>query len=434
LDIEDKEVWSTFQMIAKLPQECLGAYIISMASKVSDILAAIFLQKEAGIKTYLRVVPLFETLSDLQNAHQVIKSLYNIAWYLKKFKRHQEVMIGYSDSSKDAGKLAASWAQYKAQENLQSVSDKHKVKLTLFHGRGGSVGRGGGPIYSALLSQPPGTVNGRTRVTEQGEIIQQKYSTESLAEHTLGTYIASVLEATLIPPTRPKKSWRGLMDDMSKDSSAAYRSHIQDSNFLRYYRTITPQKILDQLSIGSRPTKRKKGDEIENLRAIPWVFSWTQIRFILPAWLGTLEGLELAKKGKNKVILKDMLSKWPFFYAMMDMLDMVITKTDLRVIQFYEECLGDKELQNIGNKLRRQLLSLIHINKTLIPKYILEQRKSYRESIRIRNTYAETLNLLQADIKRKFNKNSLKDKNKKILKDAMLVTIAGISADMKNTG
>jgi len=434
LDKEDKEVWSTFQMIAKLPQECLGAYIISMASNVSDILTVMFLQKEAGIKTYLRVVPLFETLSDLQNAPQVIKSLYNISWYLKKFKHYQEVMIGYSDSSKDAGKLAASWAQYKAQENLQSVSDKYKVKLTLFHGRGGSVGRGGGPIYSALLSQPPGTVNGRTRVTEQGEIIQQKYSTESLAEHTLGTYIASVLEATLIPPARPKKSWRRLMKDMSETASTAYRSRIHDPNFLRYYRTITPQKILDQLSIGSRPTKRKKGDEIENLRAIPWVFSWTQIRFILPAWLGTLEGLELAKKGKNKIILKDMLNNWPFFYAMMDMLDMVLTKTDLRVIQFYEECLGDKELQNIGNKLRRQLLSLIHINKTLIPKYILEQRKSYRESIRIRNTYAETLNLLQADIMKKLKVTNLRNTDRKLLMDAMMVTIAGISAAMKNTG
>ena len=177
------------------------------------------------------------------------------------------------------------------------------------------------------MSQPPGTVNGRTRVTEQGEVIQQKYSTESLAEHTLGTYIASVLEATLIPPTRPKKSWRGLMNNMSEASSAAYRSRIHDPNFLRYYRTITPQKILDQLSIGSRPTKRKKGNEIKNLRAIPWVFSWTQIRFILPAWLGTLEGLELAKKGKNKIILKDMLNKWPFFYAMMDMLDICLLYT-----------------------------------------------------------------------------------------------------------
>jgi len=434
LDKEDNEVWSTFKMIAKLPRECLGSYIISMASNASDILSVMLLQKEAGMKSCLHTVPLFETLYDLENAHRVIKNLYNISWYLKHFQHRQEIMIGYSDSSKDAGKLAASWAQYKAQENLQLVSDKHKVKLTLFHGRGGSVGRGGGPIYSALLSQPPGTVNGRTRVTEQGEIIQQKYSTESLAEHTLGTYIASVLEATLIPPTRPKKSWRGLMNDMSEASSTAYRSRIQDPNFLRYYRTITPQKILDQLSIGSRPTKRKKGDEIENLRAIPWVFSWTQIRFILPAWLGTLEGLELAKKGKNKIILKDMLNNWPFFYAMMDMLDMVLTKTDLRVIQFYEECLGDKELQNIGNKLRRQLLSLIHINKTLIPKYILEQRKSYRESIRIRNTYAETLNLLQADIMKKLKVTNLRNADKKLLMDAMMITIAGISAAMKNTG
>ena len=227
LDKEDKEVWSTFQMIAKLPQECLGAYIISMASNVSDILAVMFLQKEAGIKTYLRVVPLFETLSDLQNAHQVIKSLYNISWYLKKFKHHQEVMIGYSDSSKDAGKLAASWAQYEAQENLQSVSDKHKVKLTLFHGRGGSVGRGGGPIYEALLSQPPGTVNGRTKVTEQGEIIQQKFGTESLAEYTLGTYIGSVLAATLSPPMKPKENWRKLMNDMSVVASYAYRYNLK---------------------------------------------------------------------------------------------------------------------------------------------------------------------------------------------------------------
>jgi len=224
------------------------------------------------------------------------------------------------------------------------------------------------------------------------------------------------------------------MNSMSEASSSAYRSHIHDSNFLRYYRTITPQKILDQLSIGSRPTKRKKSDEIENLRAIPWVFSWTQIRFILPAWLGTLEALKLAEKGQNNKILEDMLNNWPFFYAMMDMLDMVLTKTDQRVIQFYEECLADQELKNVGEKLRKQLLSLIYLNKKLIPTHILEQRKSYRESIRIRNTYAETLNLLQADIMRKLNKNNLKSKNRKILRDAMLVTIAGISAAMKNTG
>jgi len=435
LDKEDNEVWSTFKMIAKLPRECLGAYIISMASNASDILSVIVLQKEAGMKSCLHTVPLFETLYDLQNAHRVIKNLYNISWYLKHFQHKQEIMIGYSDSSKDAGKLAASWAQYCTQEKLQSVSNKYKVKLTLFHGRGGSVGRGGGPIYEALLSQPPGTVNGRTKVTEQGEIIQQKFGTESLAEYTLGTYIGSVLEATLSPPMKPKENWRKLMNDMSVVASYAYRYNLRkDKNFLRYYYHVTPQKILEHLFIGSRPSKRNKSKDIKNLRAIPWVFAWTQIRFILPAWLGTLEGLKLAERGQNNKILKDMLNNWPFFYAMMDMLDMVLTKTDQRVIQFYEECLADQELKNIGEKLRKQLLSLIYLNKKLIPTHILEQRKSYRESIRIRNTYAETLNLLQADIMRKLNKNSLKDKNKKILKDAMLVTIAGISAAMKNTG
>ena len=435
LNKEDREVWSTFKMIAKLPQECLGAYVVSMASKVSDILAVMVLQKEAGVKNCLRVVPLFETLKDLQYANQVIKDLYDIPWYLKYFHYNQEIMIGYSDSSKDAGMLAAGWAQYCAQEKLQNISNQYKVNLTLFHGRGGSVGRGGGPVYAALLSQPPNTVNGRTRVTEQGEVIQQKYSTESLAEYSLGTYIGSVLEATLKPPVKPKQKWRQLMNDMSKVSSNAYRQYlIEDSNFLKYFNTVTPQKVLEKLFIGSRPSRRKKSQDIKNLRAIPWVFAWTQIRFILPAWLGTLEALEVAAKNNNKNTLKDMLNKWPFFYAMMDMLDMVLAKTDQRVIQFYEECLADQDLKNTGKKLRKKLSSLIYLNNKLVPKHILNQRKAYRESIRIRNTYAETLNLLQADIMKKLNKTNLNNKKRTILMDVMLVTIAGIAAAMKNTG
>ena len=411
-DKEDKETWSTFKMISKLPRECLGAYIISMSSKASDILTVVVLQKEAGMKSCLRTVPLFETLSDLENAHHVMQEIYKISWYLKYFKNKQEVMIGYSDSSKDAGKLAASWAQYCTQEKLQGLSNKYKVDLTLFHGRGGSVGRGGGPIYEALLSQPSGTVNGRTRVTEQGEIIQQKYATESLAEYTLGTYIGSVLEATLAPPIKPKQNWRELMNVMSKISTSAYRNNFTNEDFLRYYFEITPQKVLEQLSIGSRPAKRNKSKDIKSLRAIPWVFAWTQIRFILPAWLGMYEALNFVAT-KNKNTLKEMLNHWPFFYAMMDMLDMVLTKTDQRIIKFYEECLGDKDLKNIGEKLRKQLSSLIYLNKKIIPNYILEQRKEYRESIRIRNTYAEVLNILQADIMKKLNKTNLKIKIRK---------------------
>ena len=433
-DKEDKETWSTFKMISKLPRECLGAYIISMSSKASDILTVVVLQKEVGMKSCLRTVPLFETLSDLENAHHVMQEIYKIPWYLKYFKNKQEVMIGYSDSSKDAGKLAASWAQYCTQEKLQELSNKHKVDLTLFHGRGSSVGRGGGPIYEALLSQPPGTVNGRTRVTEQGEIIQQKYATESLAEYTLGTYIGSVLEATLAPPIKPKKNWRKLMNTMSTVSTNAYRNNFFNKEFLRYYFNITPQRLLEQLSIGSRPSKRNKSKDVKSLRAIPWVFAWTQIRFLLPAWLGIYEALNFAIKNKNINVLKDMLKKWPYFYAMMDMLDMVLAKTDQRIIKFYEECLGDNNLKITGEKLRKQLSTLIYLNRKIIPNYILEQRKEYRDSIRKRNTYAEVLNILQADIMKKLYKKKSKIKDKKLLIDAMLVTIAGIAAAMKNVG
>ena len=435
LDADDRETWTTFKMISESPRECLGAYVISMASKVSDILVVMLLQKEAGIKSCLRIVPLFETLSDLQNSHIVMENLFKHSWYVNYFKKNQEIMIGYSDSSKDAGKFAASWAQYCAQEKLGNIATKYKIQLTLFHGRGGSVGRGGGPVYAALLSQPPGTVNARTRVTEQGEVIQQKYGSESLAEYSLGTYIGAVLEATLSPPIQPKKKWRNLMDEMSILSSESYRGYLNNNkNFLRYFDEVTPKNILDKLYIGSRPSKRKKSQDIKDLRAIPWVFAWTQIRLVLPAWLGTTEALQLASRGKNKLILKDMLYRWPFFYEMMDMLDMILTKTNQRVIEYYEECLADNDLKKIGRNLRKNLSLLIDLNKKLIPSHILNQRKEFRKSILIRDTYAEILNLLQANIMFRLSKKNIDKKQKEILMEAMIVTISGISAAMKNTG
>ena len=431
----DKETWETFKMIANTSNEFLGAYVISMTSKVSDILAVLLLQKEAGVKNPLRIVPLFETLSDLQNSSKIVDNLFKNRWYTNIFSNEQEIMIGYSDSSKDAGKFAASWAQYCAQEKLCSVANKHKIKLNFFHGRGGSVGRGGGPVYAALLSQPPGTVMGMTRVTEQGEVIQQKYGSESMAEYSLGTYIGAVLEATLSPPSKPSKEWRALIDSMSVISSKAYRHYLlEDEDFLKYFDKVTPKNIIGKLYIGSRPSKRNASKDIKSLRAIPWVFAWTQIRMLLPAWLGTYEALNFASKGKNKKILDEMIKNWPFFYEMMDMLDMVLIKTDQRVIRYYEECLATPELKKIGNELRAKLTELIEINKKIIPNNIINQRKAFRKSIKLRNTYAEILNLLQADIMKRLNKKNINKKSKKILMDAMIVTISGISASMKNTG
>ena len=431
----DKETWETFKMIANTSNEFLGAYVISMTSKVSDILAVLLLQKEAGVQNPLRIVPLFETLSDLQNSSKIVDNLFKNRWYTNIFSNEQEIMIGYSDSSKDAGKFAASWAQYCAQEKLCSVANKHKIKLNFFHGRGGSVGRGGGPVYAALLSQPPGTVMGMTRVTEQGEVIQQKYGSESMAEYSLGTYIGAVLEATLSPPSKPSKEWRALIDSMSIISSKAYRHYLlEDEDFLKYFDKVTPKNIIGKLYIGSRPSKRNASKDIKSLRAIPWVFAWTQIRMLLPAWLGTYEALNFASKGKNKKILDEMIKNWPFFYEMMDMLDMVLIKTDQRVIRYYEECLATPELKKIGNELRAKLTELIEINKKIIPNNIINQRKAFRKSIKLRNTYAEILNLLQADIMKRLNKKNINTKSKKILMDAMIVTISGISASMKNTG
>jgi Phosphoenolpyruvate carboxylase len=222
------------------------------------------------VKKLLRIVPLFETLNDLDNAHKIIENLFKQKWYNQLFNHQQEIMIGYSDSSKDAGKFAASWAQYCSQEKLSEIAKKYKVSLNFFHGRGGSVGRGGGPVYAALLSQPPGTIKGMTRVTEQGEVIQQKYGSESMAEYSLGTYIGAVLEATLSPPQKPKKEWRDLMNKMSKISSNAYREYLlNDKNFLKYFDSVTPNKIIGKIFIGSRPSKRNSSQDIKSLRAIP---------------------------------------------------------------------------------------------------------------------------------------------------------------------
>jgi phosphoenolpyruvate carboxylase len=334
---DQQELIDTLRVCAELPADGLGAYVISMASCPSDVLAVRLLQKEAGIKKPLRVVPLFETLADLNNSADVMDRLLSIPWYKADIQGDQEVMIGYSDSGKDAGKLAASWAQYKAQEALLNIAKKHDVRINLFHGRGGSAGRGGGPVEHALLAQPPGTVNRRMRVTEQGEVIQQKYSIPEAAVHNLMQYTTAVAEATMAPPPAPKAAWRDLMEAMSEISCSEYRGIIRDQeNFVEYFRQVTPEQELSRLYIGSRPAKRKAGGGIESLRAIPWVFAWTQVRLMLPAWLGTGSALKWVVDKGNERQLQEMIEQWPFFYFFMDMLDMVLSKADLRVAEYYD--------------------------------------------------------------------------------------------------
>jgi len=433
---ENKEVWSTFQALAQEPTECLGAYVISMTTSASDILSISFLQKEAKIKEKLRVVPLFETLDDLINAKSIMENLFSRAWYRKLIKNKQEVMIGYSDSSKDAGKICASWHQYKAQEQIIKLAKKYGIQVVFFHGRGGSAGRGGGPIQATLRSQPPNSVNGKIRITDQGEVIQQKYGYEPLAKYNLCSYIGAVTEATLNPPPVPKNNWRKLIEKMSDISKSSYRKNInQSSEFIKYFKTVTPHVALGKLSIGSRPSKRKNVDNIKSLRAIPWVFAWTQIRLMLPAWLGSAEALRYANIKQFRKTLYEMEKNWPFFNSMLDMLDMVISKADPDISKIYEEYLADEKLKRVGQKLRFQFKVIKELNKKITPKEIIKLRKEFRSSVIVRNIYSEVLNIIQPIVISKIKKNKNKNKKyKKYLNDSLLTSIAGISAAMKNTG
>ena len=431
---ENNEVWSTFKVLADEPSECLGAYVISMTTSVSDILSVSFLQKEAKINNKLRVVPLFETLDDLINAKSIMESLFSKKWYRKLINNKQEVMIGYSDSSKDAGKICASWHQYKAQEEIVRLGKKFDVNVTFFHGRGGSPGRGGGPIQATLRSQPPGSVNGKIRITDQGEVIQQKYGYEPIAEYNLCSYIGAVTEATLNPPPTPKQNWRSLIEKMSDISKSSYRKNInQSSEFIKYFKTVTPSAALGKLSIGSRPSKRKNVDNIKSLRAIPWVFAWTQIRLMLPAWLGSAEALRYAYIKKFRRTLIDMEKNWPFFNSMLDILDMVITKADPDISKIYEKYLADDALKKIGKKLRFQFEVIKKLNKKITTKEVILTRKQFRTLITVRAIYSEVLNIIQPIVIYKLKKNKIMS-DKKYLNDALLTSIAGISAAMKNTG
>jgi len=434
-DKENKEVWNTFKQISKEPDQCLGAYVISMTSKASDILSVYLLQKQAQTKSLLRVVPLFETLEDLQNAKDIMESLFKLSWYRKLINSKQEVMIGYSDSSKDAGKLSASWHQYKLQEELRNLAKKYKIDLVFFHGRGGSAGRGGGPIQATLKSQPANTVNGKIRITDQGEVIQQKYGYKPLAEYNLCSYIGAVMDASLNPPPKSKKNWRDLIEKMSEISTSAYRKNLnQSEDFIRYFKTVTPHKSLGKLAIGSRPTKRKNVDNIQSLRAIPWVFAWTQIRLMLPAWLGTTEALRYGSIKKFSKTLTDMERNWPYFVSTMDILDMVISKVDPEISIIYENNLADEVLKRIGKKLRFQFDALVKLHNKITPKEVVKERKEFRKALFIRNNYTEMLNILQANIMNKINNKKYQKLDQKFLEDALMTSIAGISAAMKNTG
>ena len=432
-----QEVLATMRTLAQHPADSLGAYIISMAEYPSDVLAVMLLQKEAGIAHPLRVVPLFETLDDLERAADTINQLLNLPWYKQKINGKHEVMIGYSDSAKDAGFMSANWAQYRAQEQLTAVAEKHGIQLTLFHGRGGSISRGGAPTHQALYAQPPGSIKGSIRVTEQGEMIRFKFGLEPIAIQNLEIYCAATLKATLLPPPKPQTQWRELMDVMTKESVHIYRQTVREHpDFVRYLRTVTPELELQMLPLGSRPAKRKVSGGIESLRAIPWVFAWTQIRLMLPAWLGTGAALQSALQHQNKETLNQMLEHWPYFQTLIDMLEMVLSKSDRRIAQYYEAHLtDDKTLIALGDQLRQRLtLAIETLLQLKTQSELLSENEVLDQSVRVRKTYLLPLHLLQAELMRRRRNYLEQGQSSTPVDHALMVTITGIAAGLRNTG
>ncbi|MDR2224703.1 MAG: phosphoenolpyruvate carboxylase, partial [Providencia sp.] len=431
---ETQEVFETCRVIAKAKNDSIAAYVISMAKVPSDVLAVKLLLKEAGASIRLPVAPLFETLEDLNNAESVMTKLLSIEWYRELIDDRQMVMIGYSDSAKDAGVMAASWAQYRAQDALIKLCEKEGVTLTLFHGRGGTIGRGGAPAHSALLSQPPGSLKGGLRVTEQGEMIRFKFGLPQVTISSLALYASAILEANLLPPPEPKNEWKSVMDSLSDVSCAMYRDYVREQpDFVPYFRAATPEQELAKLPLGSRPAKRRPTGGVETLRAIPWIFAWTQNRLMLPAWLGAGAALKhvIEQEGKQSV-LDEMWQQWPFFNTRIAMLEMVYAKADLWLAEYYDHRLVEERLWPLGQKLRDQLSddikSVLAVSKD---EALMADLPWIAESIALRNVYTDPLNVLQAELLHRSRQQEHPDPR---VEQALMVTIAGVAAGMRNTG
>jgi phosphoenolpyruvate carboxylase len=431
---EVQEVLDTFDVIAKQDENTFGLYIISMARTASDILAVQLLLKESGCQFDLPVAPLFETLDDLNAGSDVITTLLDNVWYRGHIKNTQNVMIGYSDSAKDAGMMAAGWAQYEAMDKLVQLADERGIELVLFHGRGGTVGRGGAPAAQALHSQPPGSLKGGLRVTEQGEMIRFKFGLPDVALQSLNIYAGAVLQSNLLPPPEPKQEWREVMNLISEQSCEHYRNVVRhDENFVPYFRMATPELELSKLPLGSRPAKRNPNGGVESLRAIPWIFAWSQNRLMLPAWLGALTGLKAALDKYGLETLHEMSLQWPFFRARLEMLEMVFSKADSWLSEHYDNALVEDMYKPLGVSLRKELEEAISLVQSLSPQNsLLADQPWIKESIALRNPYTDPLNVLQVELLRRARSSEKGSEGD--IDNALMITMTGIAAGMRNTG
>jgi phosphoenolpyruvate carboxylase len=441
---------------------CLRTYIVSMTRAVSDLLAVLVLAKQAGLvecgfantqslisylKSQIRisVSPLFETIDDLRNAPGILTRLFANPVYralLAAQGNLQEVMIGYSDSSKDGGILTSSWELFKAQERLWEIARAHGIELRLFHGRGGTVGRGGGPSHEAILAQPPGTVASRIKITEQGEVISSKYSLPEIAQRSLELNTSAVIAASLPHAEKaPRRlaQWQTVMEQLSQTAFAAYRRVVRETaGFYEYFVQATPVEELQHLRIGSRPAKRKSGSQsIDDLRAIPWVFGWTQSRHLLPGWLavGTaLESFMQADSKQNLELLREMYRDWPFFHSTLSNIEMTLAKADFPIARQYaartpDRSLGRRMFKLLEAEYQRTCRVVLQITGE---KQLLDNAPVLRRSIAVRNPYVDPMSYLQVELLARKRAGNAAEQDKLLY--AILLTINGIAAGMRNTG
>ncbi len=421
-------------------------YVISKAESVSDVLEVALLLKEAGLFSpqhglALNIVPLFETIDDLRHCAKIMDALLSLPAYrewLASRRGIQEVMLGYSDSNKDGGFLTSIWELYKAEGELVDVFRRHGIRLCLFHGRGGSVGRGGGPSYQAIIAQPPGAVQGRIRITEQGEVIAAKYSSAEVGRRNLETLAAATLEASLLHPANDAREnvYAGVMEELSAAAYKAYRGLVYETpGFEQYFRESTVISEIARLNIGSRPSSRTRSQKIEDLRAIPWVFSWSQSRVMLPGWYGfgsAVKAWLAAHPQPGMDVLQSMYEKWPFFRVVLSNVDMVLAKTDIGIASRYADLVEDRVLSEaIFKRIREEWqLTIEMVCKIMKQQTLLESNPLLARSIRNRFAYLDPLNHVQIEL---LKRERAKGGDERVI-EGIHLTINGIAAGLRNSG
>ena len=448
---------SAKRMRERYGDEAIRHYIISHTETVSDLLEVLLLQKEVGLMHHtldskatndLIVVPLFETIEDLRNAAPIMREFYalpGVANLVQRSGAEQDIMLGYSDSNKDGGIFTSNWELYRAEialvELFDTLAQSHHIQLRMFHGRGGTVGRGGGPSYQAILAQPPGTVRGQIRLTEQGEVIGSKYANPEIGRRNLETLVAATLEATLLQPTKPAtKPFLETAAKLSQASMTAYRALVYETpGFNDYFFSATPIREIAELNIGSRPASRKASQQIEDLRAIPWGFSWGQCRLTLPGWFGfgsavsqLLDQPTPAERKAALALLQKMYRQWPFFRTLLSNMDMVLAKSDMALASRYAELVSDTRLRKkvfnaIDAEWHRTVEALAQITGE---KNRLANNPALARSIRHRFPYIDPLHHLQVELVRRYREGKADER----VQRGIHISINGIAAGLRNTG